>query len=142
MNRSVTRIGLCLFVTIAGCGGPSPVALPAGVQPTHNGAIVSLARGKGYVELVVVPDNPKATVKNAKGYLVAYFMNPEGGPADPVPTEVSYAPEGSGPVKLAAGTDKAAFKSEPGSLPVGRELNGELNASFGGQAVKSPVATR
>lgn len=133
------------FALSAGCGGPSAVA--PGVQPSHGGTLLELPDQGGFVEIAVAPSDPKARGKDAKGKVVAYFVNRDGSASlAPAPADVSFSDERGKTYPLApkAGGPSAATEFESGSTPfaVGVEPTGKLDAKLGGKAVSLPVRPR
>ena len=146
MRRVIARTGLLIGLALAGwgCGPSNTSTLPATVTATHNGTVLPLPEGQGYVELLVESDKPNATGKGVKGRVVAYFLNKDGnGPVSPAPTDVTYLFDGGKSYTMTplAGS-VGGFQTEAGPFPPGRELSGELSATLDGKPVKVTVATR
>ena len=141
----MTRRHLCgipvLAVLISGCGGPS-ISRPGPTSP-HNGTLVDLPEGRGFAEVLKQPASGKA----GQLKVVVYFLGPDRGPMTPAPSAVTIKGSATGnkPVKLeppGAGdpANAGGFASPP--MADRGELDLELAATVGGQAVTVPVSVR
>ena len=150
MRRTFVQAAILttLAASSSGCGGGhNHAGTPSKVVAVHSGTILPIPDDRGFVEVLIQSENAKPTGKGASGRVVAYFLNKDGsGPSDPAPTDVSYSPADGKPYKMTPIADSASksagFQTEVGPFNPGRELNGELSASLGGQTVKLPITTR
>lgn len=148
MRRTSVQAAILSTLVASGCGGgQNNAGTPSKVVAVHSGTILPIPEDRGFVEVLVQSENAKPTGKGAGGRVVAYFLNKDGsGPSAPAPTDVSYSPADGKPYKMTPMADSASksagFQTEIGPFNPGRELNGELSASLGGQTVKLPITTR
>jgi hypothetical protein len=140
MSR-IARIG-CLIVLglTTGCGGGPPSTSDPGTPPPHQGTIVRIPGGKGYVEVV----QKKATSATAPmtGEVSFYFLKEDGTtPAAPAPTAGI----------LEAGQKKITLKLEgdalvtPGGPPLFAKtggVDGILSVELDGKTVTIPLGVR
>ena len=132
---------LVFSLAVAACSGTShhDAVNKAGITSSHGGTVFALPGGKGFVEFVVEELRPATRARS--GVVAAYFLQPGGsGPLGPAPTNVSFTPERSKPIKLVPKADH--FASEPGPYAPGQAWSGKLTESIGGETFSLLILTR
>jgi hypothetical protein len=134
----ITRAGALVLVAMlaGGCGG-SPT-MSSGPAPPHQGHLITLPGGKGYVEVV------KKDAASTKAALTAeesfYFLKEGATPLSPAPSGGIFT-VGTKTVTLQSEGDALITPNGPPLLPKGG-LDGVLAVELNGQAIKIPVGVR
>ena len=138
--RRPTLATLAFAGLLMGCGG-APQTQPTPPAP-HNGAIVPLADGKGFAELVTTTPTKKDA---AKSEFTVYFLGPDRAtPLAPAPTSASLTLNtGKGDQTVNLNPVGDAFVSAPApSVLGGRDPSGTLNVQVDGKATTIPLGGR
>ena len=129
-----------ILAILAGCDGP-PNPKPGPATP-HNGSLVALPDGLGFVEILKEAD----PARRGQSKVVAYFLDPSKNPLAAVTTvslksqasggkAVDFKPAGdAGPAK--AGAMISSSFSDRG------EVEGDLTATIGGKPITVPINVR
>ncbi len=137
----ITRIArICLLGLATGCGGGSPSTSDPGKAPPHQGNLLRLPGGKGFVE--VVQKTAASTTEPMTGEVRFYFLKEDGQtPVSPAPTAGT----------LEVGKKKVALKPEGDALvtPSGPPMfaktggvDGILNVELDGRPISIPLGLR
>lgn len=122
---------------MGGCGGPPSTSNP-GPAPPHDGRLVPLAGGRGYVEVV---HQPAASPKGpTSGEAAFYFLTSDGLPRTPAPTSGTLV-LGQKSVTLQPSGDALRTPDGPPVFPKG-ELDGLLNVELDGKPISIPLGVR
>ena len=123
-----------------GCGGGPPSTSNSGTPPPHQGNLVRVPGGKGYVE--VVQKKAGAATAPIAGEVTFYFLQEDGTtPVSPAPSTgtlavgkrtITLKPEGEG---LATPNGQPLFAKTGG-------VNGVLSVELDGKPVTIPLGVR
>jgi hypothetical protein len=147
MPRAILPAVCLLLACVFGCGEGSSSSTKAGVTPPHNGQIFPMPEGRGLVE-VVSETTAQPSRRRADSRLIAYFLQADGAPLSPAPTDVKLTFNQGGKSKtvdLAPKSDGASaggFATPSGQYVTSEGLTGEIAANLGGQAVRVPISIR
>lgn len=136
MRGLVLVMAWCVFA-VSGCGG-SPSTSNPGPAPPHEGRLVLLAGGRGYLEIVHKPAaKPKGPTSGEASF---YFLTPDGLPRTPAPTGGTLV-LGKKSVPLVSAGEALTTPDGPSLFPKG-ELDGLLNVELEGKPVSIPLGVR
>ncbi len=124
------------IAAVSGCGGTG--ALDGGPKPPHDGELITLPGGKGYVEVVTKKAaSPKTPLD---GELSFYFLKDASTPLSPAPSTGTLK-VGKSEVKLESQGDALVTPKGPPLLQKGN-LDGLLKVDLDGQTVNIPLGVR
>jgi hypothetical protein len=137
MNRIARAILLSVtMVAVGGCGGTG--ALDGGSKPPHDGELITIPGGKGYVEVITKKaSSPKTPLD---GELTFYFLKDASTPRSPAPSTGTLK-VGKSEVTLASQGDALVTPKGPPLLQKGT-LDGRLKVDLDGQTVNIPLGVR
>jgi hypothetical protein len=124
---------------LVGCGGGPPSTSNPGTSPPHQGNLIRIPGGQGFVE--VVQKKAESPTSTMTGEVSFYFLKDDMTPVSPAPTTGS----------LEVGKQKVALKPEGDSLvtPNGPPLfaksagvDGVLSVELAGKSVNLPLGVR
>jgi hypothetical protein len=137
----IARTVCCLLLSASiGCGGGPPSTSDSGTPPPHQGNLVRVPGGKGFVE--VVQKKAESATTPIAGEVTFYFLKDDGtSPVSPAPStgtlavgkqKITLKPEGDG---LATPSGKPLFAKSGG-------VDGELSVDLDGKSVTIPLGVR
>jgi hypothetical protein len=130
-------LGLSLSLLLTGCGGGSLTSDP-GTPPPHEGQLVMIPGGKGFVEVVKrEPSTPKAPLS---GEATFYFLKDPKTPYSPAPSS-GVLTVGKKKVTLQSSGEGLATPNGPALFPKGG-MDGVLTIQLDGQDVNIPLGVR
>jgi len=124
---------------LIGCGGGRPSTSNPGTSPPHQGSLIKIPGGQGFVE--VVQKKAESPTSTMAGEVSFYFLKDDMTPVSPAPTAGS----------LQVGKQKIALKPEGDALvtPNGPPLfaksvgvDGVLSVELAGTSVNLPLGVR
>ena len=135
LSRALAFTALCM---LAGCDGGAPSTSNAGTPPPHNGTLVDLPAGGGFVEVVKKP-LPKGT--SVADEVTFYFLKSMTKPITPAPTAGTLT-VGKGKVLTLVAKDGGLATPAGPSLLAGGEIEGTLSVEIDGKKLSIPMGVR
>lgn len=139
MTQTFLRLGTVLILAgCTGCGGGLPDTSNAGTPPPHQGTLLRMPGGAGFIEIVQQKAaSPKSTMT---GEVTFYFLREDGKPLTPAPTGGTLT-VGKKKVALKAEGDGLTTPSGPALYPKGG-IDGELSVELDGKPRVIPLGVR
>jgi hypothetical protein len=134
------HVGCCLLVGILiGCGGGAPSTSNPGTAPPHQGNLVKIPGGPGYVEVVQKKaESPTATMN---GEVSFYFLKEDMTPVSPAPI-VGSLEVGKKKVSLKSEGDALVTPSGPPLFAKSNGVDGMLSVELDGKSTNLPLGVR
>lgn len=137
-SRDSRILPLLAALPLLGCEPGPPSTTATGPPPPHQGAVLELPDGEGFVEIVQKkPASPKTPLDKELSF---YFLKDMTTPLAPSPSTGTLT-VGKKAVELKADGDALVTPAGPPIFPQG-DLEGILKVELGGGAKSIPLRTR
>jgi hypothetical protein len=138
MARIAWLASFVLIGTITGCGGSGFSTSDPGPPPPHQGNLIKLPGGKGYVEVVKKP--PSSSKGPISSEVTFYFLKDMSSPLSPAPNAGTLT-VGKKKIALKADGEALVTPEGPPIFPKG-DVDGTLTVSLDGQETGIPLGLR